>query len=106
MFVYPVTLTPDEVDGGFVVSFADIPEAISQGNAESEALAAAKDALESEASHSVAAGLLRAYAIVLESDAIAKLIEQPPRWWRSREGIDAIAGNFSGRVHGAPHCFV
>jgi antitoxin HicB len=47
MFVYPVTLTPDEVDGGFVVSFADIPEAISQGNTESEALAAAKDALES-----------------------------------------------------------
>jgi antitoxin HicB len=47
MFMYPVTLTPDEVDGGFVVTFVDIPEAITQGDTEAEALAAAKDALES-----------------------------------------------------------
>ncbi len=51
------------------MSFADVPEAITQGNTECEALAAAKDALDSEASHPVAAGLLRAYAIVLEPDA-------------------------------------
>lgn len=47
MFMYPVTLTPDETDGGFVVTFADIPEAITQGDTEAEALDAAKDALES-----------------------------------------------------------
>jgi len=47
MFMYPVTLTPDEADGGFVVTFVDIPEAITQGDTEAEALAAAKDALES-----------------------------------------------------------
>src|SRR4030065_186136 len=47
MFMYPVTLTPDEADGGFVVTFDDIPEAITQGDTEGEALAAAKDALES-----------------------------------------------------------
>ena len=47
MFMYPVTLTPDETDGGFVVTFDDIPEAITQGDTEGEALAAAKDALES-----------------------------------------------------------
>ena len=47
MFIYPVTLTPDEADGGFVVTFVDIPEAITQGDTEAEALAAAKDALES-----------------------------------------------------------
>jgi antitoxin HicB len=47
MFRYPVTLTRDEVEGGFVVTFVDIPEAITQGNTEAEALAAAKDALES-----------------------------------------------------------
>ena len=46
MFKYPVTLTPDD-DGGFVVGFADIPEAITQGDTEAEALAAARDALES-----------------------------------------------------------
>ena len=47
MFRYPVTLTPDEADGGFVVTFVDIPEAITQGNTLPQALAAAKDALES-----------------------------------------------------------
>jgi antitoxin HicB len=47
MFMYPVTLTPDEVDGGFIVTFVDIPEAITQGDTEAEALAAARDALES-----------------------------------------------------------
>ena len=47
MFMYPVTLTHDEADGGFVVSFVDIPEAITQGDTEAEALAAASDALES-----------------------------------------------------------
>jgi antitoxin HicB len=47
MFNYPVTLTPDENDGGFTVTFVDIPEAITQGDTEAEALTAAKDALES-----------------------------------------------------------
>src|SRR3989338_1720129 len=47
MFMYPVTLTPDKSDGGFVVTFADIPEAITQGDTEAEALFAAKEALES-----------------------------------------------------------
>jgi antitoxin HicB len=44
MFLYPVTLKRD--DGGFVVTFKDIPEAITQEETETEALAAAKDALE------------------------------------------------------------
>jgi antitoxin HicB len=43
---FPVTLTPDETDGGFVITFTDIPEAITQGDTEEEALAMAKDALE------------------------------------------------------------
>ena len=47
MFMYPVTLIPDKKDGGFVVTFTDIPEAITQGNTLPQALAAAKDALES-----------------------------------------------------------
>ena len=47
MFNYPVTLTKDEDDGGFVVTFVDIPEAITQGDTQALALAAAKDALES-----------------------------------------------------------
>ena len=46
MFKYPVKLTLDKVDGGFVVTFPDIPEAITQGDTKAEALVAAKDALE------------------------------------------------------------
>lgn len=45
-FTYPVTLTPDEADGGFVVTFEDLPEAITQGETMTEALAEAADALE------------------------------------------------------------
>jgi len=43
---YPVTLTPDRDDGGFVVTFEDLPEAITQGETVTEALAEAADALE------------------------------------------------------------
>lgn len=45
-FTYPVTLTPDEIDGGFVVTFEDVPEAITQGETVAEALTEAADALE------------------------------------------------------------
>ena len=41
---YPATLTPDP-DGGFVVTFRDIPEAITQGDTEAEALEMAADVL-------------------------------------------------------------
>lgn len=47
MFKYPVTLTFDKKDGGFVVTFKDVPEAITQGDTVPQALAAAKEALES-----------------------------------------------------------
>ena len=46
MFNYPVTLTHDAADGGFVVTFLDIPEAISQGETVAEAMKAARAALE------------------------------------------------------------
>ena len=44
MFDYPVTLTPD--DGTVLVTFADVPEAITFGADEDEALLNAIDALE------------------------------------------------------------
>ena len=44
MFDYPVTLTPD--DGTVLVTFADVPEAITFGTDEGEALLNAVDALE------------------------------------------------------------
>jgi antitoxin HicB len=44
-FVYPATLTPD-ADGGFVVTFRDWPEAITQGETRDQALDEAADCLE------------------------------------------------------------
>jgi len=41
---YPAKFTPDP-DGGFVVTFRDIPEAITQGDDEAEALEMAADVL-------------------------------------------------------------
>lgn len=41
---YPVTLTPAP-EGGYMVSFVDIPEALTQGETVAEAMEAAKDAL-------------------------------------------------------------
>lgn len=38
MFAYPFKLTPDKKDGGYVVTFPDIPEAITQGETKEEAL--------------------------------------------------------------------
>lgn len=45
-FTYPVVLTPDEDDGGFVVTFPDIPEAITQGDTVEECLSEAEDCLD------------------------------------------------------------
>jgi antitoxin HicB len=45
-FIYPVKLEADVDDGGFVVSFRDLPEAITQGDSIEEALNEAADCLE------------------------------------------------------------
>jgi antitoxin HicB len=44
-FNYPVKLTPQK-EGGFLVEFPDLPEAITQGDSEQEALEQAADCLE------------------------------------------------------------
>lgn len=45
MFDYPVLLT-EQPEGGFVVTFSDVPEAVTQGEDRDEALLYAVDALE------------------------------------------------------------
>ena len=45
-FVYPALFTPDEQDGGFVITFPDVPEAITQGEDVPDALGQAADCLE------------------------------------------------------------
>jgi antitoxin HicB len=52
---YPVHLEPAE-EGGFVVTFPDVPEAITQGEDEAEALLRAADALETALEFYVDAG--------------------------------------------------
>lgn len=44
-YVYPVVLTPAE-EGGFLVTFPDVPEALTDGDSREEALAEAADALD------------------------------------------------------------
>jgi antitoxin HicB len=46
MRAYPAALTPDP-DGGFTVTFRDVPEVITEGDSREEALLRAEDALES-----------------------------------------------------------
>jgi antitoxin HicB len=43
-YAYPYELTP-QPEGGFTVTFGDVPEAITQGDTEDEAAAMAEDAL-------------------------------------------------------------
>ncbi len=45
-FAFPIQLTPDNEDGGYVVTFRDLPEAITQGDSISECLTEAVDCLE------------------------------------------------------------
>ena len=45
-FSFPVTLTPDLDDGGYVVTFRDLPEAITQGDSIEVALIEAADCIE------------------------------------------------------------
>ena len=45
-FVYPARYTADKKDGGFVVTFRDIPEAITQSESHAECLAQAAGALQ------------------------------------------------------------
>jgi antitoxin HicB len=54
MRAYPATLTPDP-NGGFTVTFRDVPEAITEGDSREEALLRAEDALESALAMYVAA---------------------------------------------------
>lgn len=56
-FTYPIKLTRDRKDGGYVVSSRDIPEAITQGNSVEEALAEAEGALQAAIEGRVEDGL-------------------------------------------------
>ncbi|HEX3526116.1 MAG TPA: type II toxin-antitoxin system HicB family antitoxin [Thermoanaerobaculia bacterium] len=71
---YPVTLTPDEIDGGFVVTFQDVPEAITQGEDLAGSLGQASDALE----EAIAGRIRRGDPIPEPSEAAAQLIVPVP----------------------------
>jgi antitoxin HicB len=56
-FMYPAILTPDAKDGGFVATFVDFPEAITQGETEGEVLREAADCLEEAVANRMVIGL-------------------------------------------------
>ena len=64
-FSFPVTLTPDEVDGGFTVTFRDLPEAITQGDTIEDALSEAADCLD----EAIAGRIIRRDQIPTPSEA-------------------------------------
>ena len=55
MRAYPAALVPDP-DGGFTVTFRDVPEAITEADTREEALLRAEDALESALAMYIAGG--------------------------------------------------
>ena len=56
-FIYPARLKPDPVDGGFVVTFTDFPEAITQGDDIEHALHEAADCLDEAIVNRIVMGL-------------------------------------------------
>jgi len=56
-FIYPATLTPDTEEGGFVVTFIDVPEAITQGEEVEDARREATDCLEEAIANRIVMGL-------------------------------------------------
>ncbi|MCX7013449.1 MAG: type II toxin-antitoxin system HicB family antitoxin [Candidatus Sumerlaeota bacterium] len=56
-FVYPAVLTTDMDAGGFVVTFPDLPEAITQGEDAEHALEQAADCLDEAVANRMAMGL-------------------------------------------------
>jgi antitoxin HicB len=56
-FIYSATLTPDKEDGGFVVTFVDLPEAITQGEDVADALSEAADCLDEAIANRIVMGL-------------------------------------------------
>jgi antitoxin HicB len=72
-FAYPVMLTPDEIDGGFVVTFPDLPEVITQGEDAAGALEEAADALE----EAIAGRIRRGDPIPGPSTQVASQVQIP-----------------------------
>jgi antitoxin HicB len=56
-FIYSAQLTMDKKDGGFMVRFVDLPEAITQADTIEEALGAASDCLEEAIANRMVMGL-------------------------------------------------
>jgi antitoxin HicB len=56
-FIYYASLTTSDKDGGYVVTFTDIPEAITQGEDSKDALENASDCLEEAIANRIVMGL-------------------------------------------------
>jgi len=80
MRAYPAALTPDP-DGGFTVTFRDVPEALTEGDTRDEVLLRAEDALESALAMYVAAK----EPLPTSSEAEANEVIVPFRRWGWRK---------------------
>jgi antitoxin HicB len=101
-YAYPYKLEP-QPEGGFTVTFPDVPEAITQGDTEAEAHAAAEDALIAALSFYVDSG----EALPVPSAAKGRKLAYLPSLAAAKLALHSamIAGNVSnvalGRMIGA-----
>jgi antitoxin HicB len=56
-FTYPVVMTADEKDGGYVVTCRDVPEVVTQGESIEDAISEAEGALEAAIEMRIADGM-------------------------------------------------
>ena len=72
---YPAKFDPD--DGGFVVSFRDIPEALTQGDTIEEAREAARDALLTAMDFGVQGFVPKPFDTAVMLDILADVLREP-----------------------------
>ena len=92
-FSYPVRLAPDRRNGGYVVTFRDLPEATTQGRDLADALAQAADCLEE-----AMAGRIRRGDEILAPSRPAKG-PAPDRPQRDRRQSSTLPGPSPNRNH-------
>jgi predicted RNase H-like HicB family nuclease len=69
-YVFPAKVTPDPIDGGYVVQFVDLPEAITQGETFKDAVIEAVDCLEEAIVNRIALGI--AIPMVVNAETFRK----------------------------------
>ena len=97
-YVYPAVFHPDAEDGGFFISFPDLPGCMTEGHDMAEAFFMAQDALEMWLSHAEDKGLpipAPSPAPQAEAPAFVNLVRADTDAWRKRNDSRAVKKTLS-----------